>query len=126
MRIYTIHLPPPYSARGHEPLAIREGFNWWALLFSGLWAFANRMWLAGIAMLLVPAAVAAGLDYAGAAEIFSTVVTLAVAVYIGAAANDWQRAHLARKGWKETRVIAAADRDSALRRYLDFAAIGAA
>ena len=27
MRIYTIHLPPPYTARAAEPVVIREGFS---------------------------------------------------------------------------------------------------
>lgn len=126
MRIYTIHLPPPYTARDAEPVVIREGFNWWAFLFSALWAFVNRMWLVGVALVLVSVALGAGLDALSLGDTAAVVVTLAVDVWIGCAANDWRRAHLARKGWKEAAVIAAPDRDAALRRYLDLAAIGPA
>ncbi|MFM2129712.1 MAG: hypothetical protein RL477_1258 [Pseudomonadota bacterium] len=126
MRTYTVHLPPPFTAAAREPLVIAEGFNWWAFLFSGLWAFVNRLWLLGLAMIAATTAIAWGLDVLGLGEMAQGVVTLAVAVYIGFESNDWHRAHLARKGWKAAGVVAAADRDGALRRYLDFAAIGAA
>jgi hypothetical protein len=125
MRIYTIHMPPPITGRGRDAVAIREGFNVWAFLFSGLWAFAHRMWLVGIAIIAVTAAIAGALDYVGMGEAAEAVITLAAGVVIGASANDWRRAHLARKGWREVAVIAATDADVALRRYLDFAAIGA-
>ena len=126
MRIYTIHLPPPFSTALREPVVVAEGFNWWALVFSGLWAFGHRMWLLGAAMLAATTAIALGLDWMGVSETADAVITLAVGIYIGFAANDWHRAHLARKGWKQAGVVAAADRDGALRRYLDFASIGAA
>jgi hypothetical protein len=126
MRIYTIHLPPPFSQRGREAEVIREGFNWGAFLFSGLWMLAQGMWVVGVAVLVLTGLAAAGLDYIGVNEIASTVVTLAIGVYVGASANDWRRAHLARKGWKEAAVIAAADHDGALRRHFDLAALEAA
>ena len=126
MRIYTIHMPPPFTQRGREAVVIREGFNWFAFLLSGLWAFGHRMWLVGIAIFVVTVALALGIDALGLGEIAEAVVTLAVSFYVGASANDWRRAHLARKGWQEVAVIAAADGDGALRRYLDFAALGTA
>lgn len=126
MRVYTVHVPPPFSARGREPLALYEGFNVWAFLLSGLWAFSQRMWLLGVAIIVAELAVGFAVDAAGLGDAAAAVVTLALAVYVGASANDWHRAHLARKGWKQAGVVAAADRDAALRRYLDFAALGAA
>ncbi|MGE0653011.1 MAG: DUF2628 domain-containing protein [Alphaproteobacteria bacterium] len=127
MRIYTVHLPPPFSSgRGREAEVIREGFNWLAFLFSGLWMLSQGMWILGVAVLVLTGLAAAGLDYIGVNEIVSTVVTLAIGVYVGCSANDWRRAHLARKGWKEAAVIAATDPDGALRRYLDLAALEAA
>lgn len=126
MRIYTVHLPPPVSGAGRETLVIREGFNFWAFLFGGVWALANRMWLAGIALLALQGALAAAIRYWALTDLGEAVVLIAVAVWIGASANDWRRRHLARKGWKEAAVIAAGDRDAALRRYLDLEAIGRA
>jgi hypothetical protein len=124
MRIYTIHLPPPTASFKHEAVVVCEGFNWWAFLFTGLWALSVRMWLMGVVLILVTGALAAGLDYTGAHDIATGVVMGAVSVWIGAEANDWRRAHLARKGWHRAAVIAAPDRDAALRRYLDLSALG--
>ena len=123
MRIYTVHLPPSFSAAAGEALVLREGFNWWAFLFGGLWALAGRMWLLALALLALHGA-AVGLELAGVNEEVAMVVTLAVSVWIGCSANDWRRAHLARKGWKSAGIIAAPDRDAALRRYLDLSALG--
>ncbi len=123
MRIYTIHLPPPYTARAAEPVVIREGFSLWAFLFTGLWALFHRMWLIGVAVVVATVALALALAVFSVSDPAQLVVTLALDVWIGSVANDWRRFHLARKGWKEAAVIAAPDRDTALRRYLDLAAI---
>ncbi len=123
MRVYTVHLPPPSSRPDTAPVAIREGFSLWALLFTGLWALYHRMWLIGIALLAGLAALVAGLEAAGIPELPEAVVVLAAVAWVGASAHDWRRWHLARKGWKEAAVIAAPDRDAALRRYLDLAAL---
>ncbi len=123
MRIYTVHLPPSFSPAAGEALVLREGFNWWAFLFGGLWALAGRMWLLGIGLLALQG-VGAGLELMGVDEVVATVITLAVSVWIGCCANDWRRAYLARKGWKSAGIIAAPDRDAALRRFLDLDALG--
>jgi len=123
MRIYTVHMPPSFSANAGEVLVLREGFNWWAFLFGGLWALVMRMWAVSIALLVLHGG-AASLELAGVSETATAVVTLAVSVWIGCSANDWRRAHLERKGWKTVGVIAAPDRDAALRRFLDLDALG--
>jgi hypothetical protein len=124
MRIYTIHLPPPTASSKSEAVVMCEGFNWWAFLFTGLWALGARMWLMGTALILVNCALVVSLDYVGAGNIVVGVVMVAVSVLIGAEANDWRRAYLARKGWRRAALIAAVDRDTALRRYLDLSALG--
>lgn len=124
MRIYTIHLPPLMASSKREAVVLCEGFNWWAFLFTGLWALGVRMWLLGVTLILVTGALAAGMDYVGVSDIASGVVMVAVSAWIGAEANDWRRAHLARKGWRRAAVIAASDRDAALRRYLDLSVLG--
>lgn len=125
MKVYTVHLPPPFTGRDRDAVLVREGFNWAAFLFTGLWALVNRMWLVGA--LLIAGMTALGLAFGllALSETAQWVVTLAVGAWIGASANDWRRAHLAAKGWKEVAVIAAPDRDAAFRRYADLAALEA-
>lgn len=125
MRIYTIHMPPPYTAREDGPIAIREGFNFWAFLFTGFWAFANRMWLLGVGLLAIGAALGLVLRLGlGLSEEGEAVISLAYMYLVGCHANDLKREHLARRGWRTAGVVAAADEDSAIRRYFDLKTLG--
>ncbi len=123
LRVYSIHLPPPYSGKGEEPEALREGFCVPALLLTVLWALAHRLWLraallVGIAAVLAVTGFLLGLDLAGQA-----IVTLGFMIWVGTEGNDWQRHALARRGWRDDGVIAADSADAALRRYWDLAAV---
>ena len=123
LRLYSIHLPPPYSARGREPDALREGFSLTAFLLTVAWALANRLWiraavLGAVLGVLLGIGIIAGLNVAGLA-----VVTLAIMAWAGMEANDWLRTGLAKRGWREVGVIAAENEDAALRRYGDLASL---
>ncbi|HSR55552.1 MAG TPA: DUF2628 domain-containing protein [Alphaproteobacteria bacterium] len=124
LRVYSIHLPPPYSARGAEPEALREGFSFGAFLLNVLWALTNRLWIfAGILFLLFIVALAAaellGLNLAG-----ELVLILAIMIWAGMEGNDRLRAGLAGRGWREAGVIAAESEDAAIRRFADLASLG--
>lgn len=123
LRIYTIHLPPLYSAGEAEPEVVREGFSVPAFLLTALWAYAHRMWVRGTVLLAVIAVLAGfvrliGLDPAGFA-----ILLLAFMIWVGMEAGDWYRESLDRRGWREAGVIAAESADGALRRHADLAAI---
>lgn len=125
MHVYTIHLPPPYAAsRDRLPVAVREGFNLWAFLFTGLWAFTRRMWLEGVVLLLVGMALGFLLERTGLPEGAASVVSIAYMYLVGCHANDWRRGALARRGWREDGVVVAEDADAALRRHGDFSSRG--
>lgn len=124
LKLYTIHLPPPYSAAGAEPEAVREGFSLGAFLFSVIWALGLRLWIfAGTLFALFVAVLVigylAGLNDAGRA-----VLALAVMAWAGMEGNDRLRGGLAARGWREIGVIAAESADAALRRFGDLSAIG--
>jgi hypothetical protein len=126
MRVYTIHLPPPFTVREGEPEVVREGFNWFALVFGPLWALVKGMWVPAILILVAGLLIGFGAGLAGLNELARSVLGLAFAVFVGAEANDWHRRHLDRKGWREAATVAASSRELALRRYADLAALGAA
>lgn len=123
MRIYTIHLPPLYGAPDADPVAIREGFNWAAFAFGVLWALFSRQWWVALGLALIGVALTVAAYALGLPETQRAVVILAFMVVIGFMANDWRRAQLEHKGWREVAVIAAAGADAALRRYIDLAAL---
>ncbi len=124
LRLYSIHLPGPYSAPNAEPEALREGFSLLAFVLTLAWALAKGLWikagvLAAILGVLGGLAAFAGLNGPGLG-----ILILAVMVWVGMEANDWRRAALAKRGWREVCVIAAENQDSALRRYGDLASLG--
>jgi hypothetical protein len=123
LRLYTIHLPAPYSARGAEPQALREGFCLTAFLLTVPWALANRLWIrAGVLSAVIGVFLGIGtvadLNVPGFA-----VIALAVMAWVGMEANDWLRAGWARRGWREGGVLAAENADTALRRYGDLVSL---
>lgn len=123
-KIYSIHLPPPYSARGAEPEAVKEGFCFVAFLLNVIWALANRLWvqaaiLFGLMAVLSGIGALIGLNVLGQA-----ILILAVMAWAGMEGNDWHRAALNRRGWREAGIIAAESEDAALRRFGDLSALG--
>lgn len=118
MRVYTVHVPP-LSRRDHDPVLVKEGFSWPAFLFGPLWAFAHRMWLIAVALVVLVLALGLALDALGVADVVETVISFAVAVLIGAHGNDWRRRALIRRGYRDAGVVAARSLDEALARYLD-------
>jgi len=125
-KIYSIHLPPPYSARGAEPEAVKEGFCFTAFLLNVIWALSLRLWvwaavLFGLMVALLAIAALIGLNVLGQA-----IAIFAVMIWAGMEGNDWHRESLARRGWREAGVIAAESEDAALRRFGDLSALGQA
>jgi len=120
MRVYTVYVPP-YSNSDRDPILVKEGFSWPAFVFGIFWALWHRMWLVAIALAFFLVVVGAAMDAFGLDPITQGIVSLAVAVLVGAHGNDWRRKKLARLGYRDMGVVAARNIDEALRRYLDSA-----
>lgn len=122
LRVYTVHLPPS-SVDDGMPVLVKEGFSWPALVFGILWTLWHRLWIESAALLALFLALGIILGYADPGEPIESVIMLAVAVLIGAAAADWRRQSLQRRGYREGGVVSGPDMESALRRFLDLRAI---
>lgn len=125
MRIYTIHLPPPFTGRDKPPEALRRGFSLPACLFTFAWALWHGMWRLALVLFAIGLVLGGIGHVAGLDETGQGIVSLAFMVWVGLEANDWRRAHLARRGWREEGPVAAANVDGALRRYGDLSALDA-
>jgi hypothetical protein len=123
MRIFTVHQAP--GAPAGDVVLVKEGFSWPALAFGPFWALWHGLWL-WLAIWVAAAAVLAGMEelLPGAANVLG-IVELGLAVLIAAEANDIRRRKLARQGYAEIGVVGGPDHDTAARRYVDLAAIGA-
>jgi hypothetical protein len=124
MRVYTVHIPPA-SPRQADPVLVKEGFSWPAFLFGPIWALTHRMWLVALALVALDVVGSAALDAARMAPAAQAVLSLAVAVLIGAHANDWRRWSLDRRGFRNAGVVAARNIDEGLERYIDSATLRA-
>ncbi len=110
MRIYSAHLK-----LNTEPVLLREGFSWGALIFGPVWLAANRAWVAAAVSL--------------AAYILITVLVpqplrlilgVALAILLGLTGFDLCRWSVARRGFLLVHVIAARGREEALQRLLTY------
>ena len=123
MRIYTVHPPPSFADPDAEPLLVKEGFCWPAMVFTVLWAVWQRLWVAAACLLgawgaIVFARLALGLDLLSLAA-----VTLGFLVLVGFHGNDWRRRALARRDYAEAGVVAAPRAEAALRRFIDLQSV---
>ncbi|HTI87881.1 MAG TPA: DUF2628 domain-containing protein [Alphaproteobacteria bacterium] len=118
MRVYTVHVPPATRHQA-DPVLVKEGFSWPAFFFGPLWALAHRMWLVTVALVALDLIISVVLDAARIPPVTQAVISLAVAVLIGAHGNDWRRRSLDRRGFRDAGVVAGRNIDEALARYLD-------
>ena len=119
MLIYTVHQRPSPAGGHQDPVLIKEGICWPAFLFTAGWALWHRLWRAFAAMVIAAIALEAALVFSGADEITAAAAGLGYAALVALSANDWRRTALDRRGYRTLGVTAAADRDTALRRYFD-------
>ena len=119
MRVYTLHHPSGADVLTDDPVLIREGFNWPAAIFTGLWALWAGLWLVAALIFLAGAGLQVALELVGASQMVQIVAAIGLSAIIGFCANDWRRAKLHRQGYRLQGVVAASDMDSARRRWFD-------
>ncbi|MGE0225404.1 MAG: DUF2628 domain-containing protein [Acetobacteraceae bacterium] len=108
MNLWTAHLRD-----GAEPVLLREGFSWGALIFGPFWLLLHRAW--------IPAAITL------AAEIlvilfvpdpFDLLLDAAIALLLGLSGFDLVRWSMETRGYLLTHVLAARTETDALARLL--------
>ena len=119
MRVYTVHIRRGADYRDRDAVLVKEGFCWPACFFNVFWALWHRMWLA-TALFLVATIVVSGVSQALALDpLTDAALNVAVALFIGAFANDLRRRSLARSDHDFAGIVAATGEDSATRRWFD-------
>jgi len=95
MNAYTLHLPP--GARPGDPrvldhaVLVPDGFSWGAFLFTALWFFFHRLWLAGLLVLVLVIGLPALLSALGVRPGAIALTELLLAFLIGLEANSLRR-----------------------------------
>jgi hypothetical protein len=116
MNTFTLHLPADAAPGDAEALddaeLVKDGFSWGAFVFTFLWFFWHRLWLAGLGVLaaIVTLSVALGVLRIGAGMSFAA--ELLLCTLIGLEASSLRRWTL-RKRKPVAGVVSAASRDEA-------------
>jgi len=126
VRVYTLHQLPGADALKDDPVLVKEGFNWPAALFTCIWALWAGMWLVALLIIIAGAALHFALELTGADPLVRFAAEFGFFAIVGFCANDWRRAKLHRQGYRLQGIVAAADSDSARRRWYDLHPPGAA
>ena len=108
MSFYTAHLKPDAN-----PVLVREGFSWGALVFGPLWLAAHRAWVAA-ALALAGYILVAALVPSPA----SRILILGLAALLGLTGRDLRRWTLRQRGYLLAHVVAARGPEDALLRLM--------
>lgn len=119
MKIYTVHVRRQGLDPERDLVLVREGFSFWAFLFSFLWLLWNRLWLAAVVLIAVQVIIAGAVYWLSANEPAILVVDLFTSIIIGLIGHDLKRWKLAQTGFVEEGVVSGRNIDDATRRYLD-------
>jgi hypothetical protein len=117
MKTFTLHLPVDAHAGDRDALEnaalVKDGFSFWAFVFTFLWFFWHRLWLAGLLVLVG----VVGFGYALAAldvqPFAAGLAELLLAILVGLEANALRRWNYERNGRPVADVITAASREEA-------------
>jgi uncharacterized protein DUF2628 len=96
-----------------EPVLVREGFSWGALIFGPFWLAAHRTWIAAAFSLAAYVLIAAF-----APQPFASILTAAEALILGLTGNDLRRWALEYRGYLLVHVVAGGNQDDAFIRLL--------
>ncbi|HYF55737.1 MAG TPA: DUF2628 domain-containing protein [Salinarimonas sp.] len=127
MNAYTLHVPSDAAIGEPEGLdravLVRDAFSWGAFVFSALWFFWHRLWLAGLAVLAGFVLVQAAMQAAGLHPTAALAVQVLLSLLVGLEASALQRWTLARRGRPAVDAVMADDLDEAetkaFRRWLE-------
>ncbi|MBV9076342.1 MAG: DUF2628 domain-containing protein [Methylobacteriaceae bacterium] len=117
---YTLHAPPDL-ARGDPDgfdrvRLVRDGFSFWAFAMPSLWFFAHRHWLAGLAALVLVAALPPIFLALGASPGSVVAAELLVHLLFGLEASSIRRFTYERRGMPAEAVVSGADEAEAERK----------
>ncbi len=116
MKTYTLHLPQdtfPYDDDALEQAElVKDGFSWGAFLFTFLWFFWHRLWLAGLGVLVAVISFPFLLQALRVGTGAGFLAELLLALLIGLEASSLRQWTLQRKK-PAVDVVTASDREEA-------------
>lgn len=118
MNSYTIYSLHPNHYKIPDLIAIKEGFNFQALLFGFLWALYKRIWWLAALIMMFNFLLSGLNDHMGQMELISLQFISNIA--LGMFANDLYRWHLTKKGYFLVDIVHSETALAAKYRLVDF------
>lgn len=97
-----------------EPEAVKQGINWWAFFFVGLWALIKGLPVAGI----VGISVAIAVQMPAIDDVFALLVIIGMMLLYGFKGNLWLCSKLEKDGYKLIATVEAASKEGAKAKIL--------
>jgi Protein of unknown function (DUF2628) len=122
MPVYTVHAPVGSNAdlaTTDKITFVRDGFHFWAMVFSVIWLAWHRLWLALLGWILLTIAVDVGLARLGVGRGTILMVDVVLALLLGFEAASLKRWTLSRRKWRQLDILVADDEETAERRFFD-------
>jgi hypothetical protein len=123
MPVFTVHEPQRRAAGAvadpERIVFVREGFSFWALLFTALWMARYRMWLVLVLYLVIAGIAETALRFAGVGAAGIALVGFAIALLVGMEAATLRRFALRRRGFRDVGIVSGADLEDAERRFFN-------
>lgn len=117
MRVYTVHIPadatPGDPAAFDKAILVQDGFSFFAFLFTALWFFAHRLWIAGLGVLVAVAAFGLIVGQLTLTPLAGIAAQLLVGSLIGLEASSLRRWTYARRGMPVVDIVTGTDYEEA-------------
>lgn len=126
MKTFTVH-----RHQSANPVAIKQGFSWPALVFGVFWLVYKKLWkwlglyIGTITILSVASALPTAPDALIAANLIVNLAVTGMWVVAAIRGNDWYRQSLDSRGFTLTARVSARSKDDALARAISEAASSA-
>jgi hypothetical protein len=122
MPVYTVHAPIGNNAdlaATDRITFVRDGFHFWAAVFSVIWLIWHRLWLALFGWVILSLAVNIALAKLGVGSGTILMVDVVLALLFGFEAANLERWTLSRRKWRQLDIVVADDEEAAERRFFD-------
>ena len=114
MRIYTVYESSDLMS---TVIPIKEGFNWIAFIFSLFWAIYNRLWVWAVFIVVANVCLVWFLYLSRGDLAVQMTAFIGLALIIGWMSNDIKRKNLTKRGFKETAILLADGKKTAVARH---------
>ncbi len=115
MNFYTIHTKNEHHPQ--EAIAVKEGFNWYNLIFNLFWSLYKQTWILAIIYIALQI-LSVSLTYFGISPFIVRTITIATYIVIAFHANDFYRYSLKLKGYQFQDIVLAKSSSHAIYSFL--------